>query len=411
MRILYLHQYFAVPASAGGTRSFEMARRLVLSGHDVTMITSSAFLPAGWAGVKGWNEREVDGIHVHVLDMEYSNRTPILGRLTKFFRFAVAAAMRARRLEFDLVFATSTPLTIAIPGVWSARRRGVPLVFEVRDLWPEVPIAVGVLRSPLAIWAARRLEKWAYRNSSRVIALSPGMANGVAGAGFPADRITVIPNSCDLDIFDVPRQLGVDFRARHAWLGERPLVLYPGTLGYINGVGYLVDVAAEMWRIDPEIRFLIVGDGKEREAIVERARRFDVLETNFFLLPVMPKTELPAVFSAANMVLSLVIPVRALEDNSANKFFDGLAAGTAVGVNHGGWQADILRASGAGIELDSGSPAAAAVRLQRFLRDENALAAAGIAARQLATTMYSRDLMVKRLEAVLVAALRTDAES
>ena len=157
-----------------------------------------------------------------------------------------------------MVLATSTPLTVAVPGVIASRLRRARFVFEVRDLWPELPIEIGALRNPVARRLAFALARTAYRHSSQVIALSPGMADGVAAHGVPRERITVVPNGCDLDLFDVSDEAVQALRASLPWLQGRP-VLYAGTFGVVNGVDYLVRVAARMRERDPDVRFLLAG--------------------------------------------------------------------------------------------------------------------------------------------------------
>lgn len=197
MKILYLHQYFVPPDAAGGTRSYELARRLVARGHDVTLVTSSAHMQGSA------RHRTLDGIEVVVLPVDYDNAMSNGERIRAFVEFAGRAAFEAARHPTDVVFATSTPLTIAIPGLAARFLTSAPLVFEVRDLWPEIPIAMGSLRNPLARAAARGLEWLAYHGSCEVVALSPGMADGVAKVGIPRERITVIPNGCDVEKFNV----------------------------------------------------------------------------------------------------------------------------------------------------------------------------------------------------------------
>ena len=170
LKIVYLHQYFNLPSDAGGTRSYEMARRLVAWGHEVHMVASSRDAEPNWRC--GWRETEESGIHVHWLPVPYSNAFSYAARTRAFFEFAWGAELKAASLEGDVVFATSTPLTIALPAVYAARRKQIPMVFEVRDLWPELPIAMGALRRPLLIAAARCLERFAYRNSAHIVALS-----------------------------------------------------------------------------------------------------------------------------------------------------------------------------------------------------------------------------------------------
>src|SRR3954464_3515483 len=147
MRIVYIHQYYCNPGMAGGIRSYEQARRLVARGHTVHGITTDI---APGKRQLGWRETDDDGITVHWFSVPYSNEMSYARRIRAFAEFMIVAAVKAARLDADLVFATSTPLTVAVPGVIAARLRRTPFVFEVRDLWPEVPIKMGALRNPVA---------------------------------------------------------------------------------------------------------------------------------------------------------------------------------------------------------------------------------------------------------------------
>jgi glycosyltransferase involved in cell wall biosynthesis len=407
MKIVYLHQYFNTPAMTGGTRSYEMARRLVAAGHEVHVITSDRSPNAGG----GWYRTEVEGIDVHWLPVRYDNAMGYAQRIRAFTAYALRAGPRAARLGGDLVFATSTPLTVALPGVYASKRLRVPMVFEVRDLWPDVPIAIGAIRGPVATGLARRLERFAYRNSARIVALSPGMREGVVRTGYPAARVHVIPNISNLELFDPARQDAAGFRARFPWLGGRPLVLYAGTLGKANGVGYLARVAAAALERDPEVRFLVIGGGKEEPLVRQEAARLGVLERNFFMLERLAKQDMPAAFAAATVTTSLFIGLPSLWHNSANKFFDGLASGTPVAINYGGWQAELLRDTGAGVQLDGTDPSAAADALIAAAHDPAYVARAGAAARRLAGERFEADHLAAQLERVLVEARGASAPS
>jgi len=203
MKILYLHQYFVPPDSPGGTRSYEFARRLARRGHEVTVVTSCAAMKPDFADPTRVTHREFDGIELIILPVAYGNEMSFTRRLAAFGQFAIQAAREILRERADVIFATSTPLTIAIPGLLGRYARDTPVVFEVRDLWPELPIAIGALDNPVAQTLARGLEWAAYHGASEIVALSPGVADGVARQGIPRDRITVIPNSCDTDDFAV----------------------------------------------------------------------------------------------------------------------------------------------------------------------------------------------------------------
>ena len=403
MHILYLHQYFVGPDGAGGTRSFEMARRWVRWGHHVTLVTSSARFSAG--APDEVQRTMVDGIEVVVLPVPYSSEMSFAGRMRAFGAFASAAARWAVRTPADVIFASSTPLTIALPGMLGSKFRRVPMVFEVRDLWPELPIAVGALRSRPAIAAARMLERAAYHASSQVIALSPGMAEGVLRQGVERHRVHVIPNACDVEAFDVDEAEARRY-TRALVPSERPLVVYAGSFGAINDVAWLVDVATKS-----EIDFSFVGDGPGRAAIEARARASGTWERSVFVRPPVPKREVPLLLRGAALATSLFLPIPEMEHNSANKFFDALAAGTPLAINYGGWQAKLLEDTGAGIVLPRSDVEAAAKMLSERVRDDAWRERASSAARQLARTRFDRDMLARQALSVIEAARTSGAPS
>ncbi|GIF38813.1 glycosyltransferase family 4 protein [Actinoplanes xinjiangensis] len=393
MRITYIHQYFKTPAMSGGTRSYEFARRLVERGHEVHMITGDP--DADRPRVT----REA-GIVVHWLPVPYSNAMSYRRRLRSFLGFVGRSALVAGRLRHDLVLATSTPLTVAIPGVWAALRRRVPMVLEVRDVWPELPIALGALTSPVSRWAAGRLEAWAYHRSEQVIALSPGMAASIRRR-FPDVPVTVVPNSSDRELFAGADRAGAVLRRETPWLGDRPLVLYAGTLGLANGVDYLVRMAAQLADIDPEVRVAVIGDGRMRDGVRDLAVELGVLDRNLFLLDPVSKAGVVAFFGACDLAASVFVDVPELGANSPNKVFDAFAAGRPVAVNHGGWVADLITETGAGLVLPPADTAAAAAAVAGFLGDREACRAARAAAYALARDRFDRDLLFEDFERVL----------
>jgi glycosyltransferase involved in cell wall biosynthesis len=382
----------------GGTRSYELARRLVSMGHQVHMVTSDT-QPA--PNSRGWRETNESGIHVHWLPVPYSNSMRYADRMRAFGHFALSAAHRAAQLAGDVVFATSTPLTIAVPGLLASRWNRRPMVFEVRDLWPAIPIAIGALKSRPVILAAQLLERAAYAGAAHIVALSPGMKEGVVAAGVSSEKVTVIPNLCDPERFQVPASVGAEFRQRHPWLGDRPMVLYAGTLGFVNGVDYLVRIAADMLERDPEVRFVILGQGREENALHALAELLGVRNRNLFFLPSVPKEQMPAVLSAATLSTSLVRDAPCMRDNSANKVFDALAAGRPLAINHGGWQAEFLEREDIGLCLPPRNAPVAAEMLVSKLRDTSWLTEAGERAKRLGVEHFSADSAALRLAEVL----------
>jgi glycosyltransferase involved in cell wall biosynthesis len=397
VRIVYIHQYYCNPQMAGGIRSYEQARRLVARGHTVHVITTD--ITPGKRAL-GWRQTDEDGVDVHWYSVPYSNEMSFARRIRSFVEFMALATTKAAGLKADLVFATSTPLTVAVPGVLAARMRRVPFVFEVRDLWPEVPIEMGALRNPLARKLAGGLASFAYRNAREVIALSPGMAAGVT-ARRPGTRTTVIPNAADLALFEVRPEAVRRFRGEHRWLDDRPLIVYTGALGMVNGVEYLIRAARRMREVDPEVQVLIVGHGREWDDTRRLAAEHGLLDQTVRMWPKVPKSELPVILGAATMSTSFVRPIKALWENSANKFFDALAASRPIAINYGGWQADLLEETGAGLVLDPYDAEQAGELMAARVRDEVWLKEAREAAHRLAVERFSRDLLFDRFEAVL----------
>lgn len=397
MKILYLHQYYATPNMTGSTRSYEMARRLVEKGHEVHLITSDLT-----GERKKWQQTEEAGINVHWYPLPYSNKMSYRDRIKAFTMYAIVAARKGGTIKSDIVFATSTPLTIAIPAVYVSRRQNIPMVFEVRDLWPEAPIAIGALRNPSAINAAQWLEKFAYNNAAHVIALSPGMKEGVISTGYPEKQVTVIPNSCDLDLFNIDPSEGQKLRNSYNWLKDKPLIIYSGTIGYVNGIDYMVRLAKEVQKINKSIRFVVLGTGKEEDNIRELANEFDILNNSFFMLGTVPKNQIPAWLSAADIATSFFIDNEATWKNSANKFFDALAAGKPIAINYGGWQADIIRENNNGIFLDPHKPESSAKKLADAIKNVKWLEDAGNASRSLALNVFNRDILAIELENILI---------
>lgn len=399
MKIVYLHQYFNTPDMVGGTRSYEMAKRLVDKGHSVQMITSIQ-KPSDDDSL--WQTTNESGIEVHWTPVPYNNSMSYNQRIKAFFAFAWRAARKVTTFSPDVIFATSTPLTISLPAIYGAKRARCPMVFEVRDLWPLVPIEIGALNNPITKQAALQLERFAYRHAKRIVALAPGMGDHVSDKGYPKEHVTIIPNGSDLELFDVDETARNEIRQAHAWLGDNPLVLYSGALGLINGVDYLAEIAAVCLERAPDIRFALIGLGKEEELIRQRAKDLGVMDKNLFFLGAMPKKDMPAWHAAADLTTALIQGPECLWKHAVqNKFFDSLAASRPIACNFRGWQSIIADQADAGIIIDYRNPSSAADHFIRVLHDRDWLKRAGANARKLGEERFDRNLLANQLEAVL----------
>lgn len=397
MKVLYFHQHFSTPSGSAGTRSYEMARRLIDAGHEVTMVCGSYH--GGQTGLdgpfrRGRREGAVDGIQVLEFDLAYANADSFLKRAGLFLLFALRSVAVALTRRYDVVFATSTPLTAGLPGIVARWLRGKTFVFEVRDLWPELPKAMGVIRNPLVLTLMSGLEWASYHSAQRLVALSPGMAEGIRRRGIADERIAMIPNGCDFRIFG---------NAAAPWrpegVGEEDLMaIFTGTHGLANGLDAVLDAAAELRRRSRhDIKLVLVGQGMRKPALLERAHRekLDAAQGGpmVFHDPV-GKADLAGLMAAADLGMQILANVPAFYyGTSPNKFFDYLSAGLPVLNNYPGWLASMIEASGCGFAVPPDDPAAFADALEAAADDRPALATRGEAALALARRRFDRDAL------------------
>jgi glycosyltransferase involved in cell wall biosynthesis len=401
--VLYFHQYFATRRRSTATRSYELARRLVDRGHSVTIVSRDTRMLESGRDVRAPGRvvarEQVDGIDVLYLNIPYANHYPTPVRLASFTAFTVAASVAgALHRRPDVVFASSTPLTIGIAGLLTARLKRAPFVFEIRDLWPAVPVALGALRSRPAIGSAEWLERRLYQGAERIVVLSEGSRDELRERGIPAEKLVLIPNAADLDVFR-PDVVDSGFRASHG-LEDRFVALYAGAMGRANGLDLLVDAAEALRRWgDTRVTIVALGDGVERPRLEERTRELGL--DNLLFLPALPKEELAGVVGAADVTLTVFAPHPILETNSPNKFFDSLAAGKPVVVNLGGWLRGLVEEHDAGIWVPAGNAEALAGALSALAANPTRVEQMGRNARTLAEREFGRDEMADRLAQTL----------
>ncbi len=405
MRILYLHQHFNTPQGAGGTRSYEMARRLVGAGHSVVMVCGSyRGSDTGLTGsfIRGMRRGHVDGIDVCEFQLSYANSDSFLTRTVTFLRYVVRTAGLVLREPYDLAFATTTPLTVGLPGMlakWGRRKR---FVFEVRDLWPELPRAMGVITNPVILGAMGVLEWMSYRSADRLIALAPGIAKGIVRRGVPADRICLVPNGCDLDVFggDVVPARPTDIPATDL------LAVYTGTHGLANGLDALIDAAVVLQRRGRrDIHLLLVGEGGRKAHLQRRAVEESLTQVHF--VAPMGKRQLASLIAGADVGVQSLANVPAFyEGTSPNKFFDYLAAGRPVITNYPGWIAGLIEQHACGFVAPPENPEALADAFEAAAADRTRLRAMGGHARTLAEAEFNRDQLADRFVTWLEGAAR-----
>lgn len=401
MKVLYFHQHFSTPKGSAGIRSYQMALKLVELGHQVTMVCGS--YGAGTTGLtmpftQGRRRGNVDGIDIIEFDLAYSNHDGFVKRALTFLKFALRSVGLAFTEKYDVLFATTTPLTAGIPGILARWLRRKPFVFEVRDLWPELPKAMGVIKNPLVLGAMSVLEWASYRSAHRCIGLSPGIVDGIAARGVSRDRIALVPNGCDLNIF-----AGETDPWRPQGVAEGDLMaVFAGTHGMANGLDAVLDAAAELKRRGRDnIKLVLIGQGKLKPQLQQRAAA-EGLNNVIFHEPVN-KERLAGLMAATDLGLQILANVPAFYyGTSPNKFFDYISAGLPVLNNYPGWLAEMITQHQCGFAVPPQDPKAFADALEQAADDRNALKAMGENSRKLAERDFSRvqlaDKWVKWLE-------------
>ena len=399
MHMLYLHQHFSTPAGSTATRSFAFARALAARGHRVTLATGRyQGAESGLVGPfrKGRREGRVAGFQVVEWDIPYANAMGIAARGVAFLRYAAAAARLALREKPDLIIASSTPLTVALPALCAKALRGIPFIFEIRDPWPELPRAMGALPAPLAP-LMEGLANLACRHAASVIALSEGMAETARARGADPARVQVIGNGCDLDLFG-PHI--APWRPPEAAPRE-VLALYAGAHGRANGLGVVVEAARLLAaQGETRLRILLVGEGAEKAALMRAAAGLP----NITFLPPLPKRDVAGLFAGSQIALHILADCPAFAAWTApNKLMDGLAAGRPVISNVPGDAARLLTEGAAGIPVAPGDAAGLAAAMVSLVEDPARRAAMGAAARSLAVRQHDRRLLAARFVALAEA--------
>lgn len=391
MKVIYFAEHFSTPQTGGGLRPYQMAKRLINNGHQVTMVCGGSH--------SKWNLPEtnkkniyrgiIDGIDVVQISSSYSNNDSVGKRVIIFLKFALKSIGFALKEDYDLIFATSTPLTDGLPGIAAKWFRRKKFVFEVRDLWPELPKALG-MKNPFLLWGMSVLEKRSYHAADACIGLSPGICEGIKRRSQKGKPIAMIPNGCDLDLFspsiEKPDVIpGVKF--------TDTVAVFTGAHGIANGLDAVLDMATVLKsRGREDVKFVFVGEGKMKLHLVERAEKEHL--DNCIFLGYMPKKELNEVMKRADIGLMVLANVPAFYyGTSPNKFFDYIASGLPVVNNYPGWLADMINENKCGIAIEPEKPELFADAVIKLAESPELRAECGKNCRSLAESEFARDIL------------------
>jgi glycosyltransferase involved in cell wall biosynthesis len=355
MKILLINQSFVSPEEPGHTRHFEMAQYLRKHGHELVIVGGDVNYQTGRSTTRRRRifekvEQNIDGIRILRAYVYPSLHRSYFWRIVSFLSFMFSSVWTALQVrDVDLVMGTTPPIFQAVSSWVVSLVRRKPFLLEVRDLWPEFGIGMGVLKNPLIIAMSRWLENFLYARATHILVNSPAYRKYLLEKGIPEKKVTFIPYGTDVDMFN-PQLDGMEIR-RKLGVDDKFVVVYAGALGAANDI-YTILRAADRLRSEPRIRFVLFGDGKERGNIEVEARHRKL--ENVIIAGVYPKKEMPHVLASSDICLAILQNITMFRTTYPNKVFDYMAAGRATVLVIDGVIRDVIETSAGGVFVEPG---------------------------------------------------------
>ena len=393
MHILIIHQAFASLNEPGGTRHHEFARLLTEQGHKVTVIASPVSYITG--SHTHQTNSELEGMTILRAAVYDAHHKSFVHRILAFFSFMFSSFWVGLGVKnVDLVWGTSPPIFQGVTAWALARIKGAKFLFEVRDLWPQFAIAVGVLTNPTLISLSEWLERFLYHHADQVMVNSPGFLQPVTSRG--AKRVKLIPNGADPSMFD-PADSGLIFRESNG-LKNKFVALYAGAHGMSNDLQVVLE-AARLLADAKNIQFVLLGDGKEKNALMTQAGEMNLSNVTF--LPSVPKTEMASALAGADACIAILKPLEEYKTTYPNKVFDYMAAGRPVALAIDGVIREVVDAAGCGIFAAPGNANEIADALRKLAADPAQSRAMGLKGRKYLEQNFSRAVIGDKLLGLL----------
>lgn len=409
MRILFLSHYFPPEVNAPASRTFEHCRAWARGGHEVYVATNVPNHPAGkiYPGYRNAlaQTETVAGIKVYRLLTFLAANQGVVRRSFGYFWYLAMAVLAALFLpRVDVVVSTSPQFFCGLAGYFVSRIKRVPWVIEIRDLWPESIVAVGAVRRSRLLHSLVGLTKFAYRKADRVVCVTDSFKAAIIAEGIPAAKIEVIKNGVDLQFFAPERSVGPE-ASRIEGLDNTQgkfVVSYVGTHGMAHGLDTVLE-AAELVRDLPDVLFLLVGDGAERDHLLKQRdmMRLD----NVVMLEQQPKTRMPAVWAVTDVSLVVLKDQPLFRTVIPSKIFESMAMMKPVILGVRGESEALLQESGAGICIQPESAVQLARAVRTLYSNFEARRTMGVAGREFVQHNFDRQVLAKRYIDLLAALL------
>jgi len=400
MRILYLSQYFPPEAGATQARAYEIACHMLRLGHQVTVIAEipnhpSGVIPPEYRG-KLFERADLDGIDVIRVWVKTSPAKNFLNRMLFYLTYMVNAilfGLLLARGRYDLIYASSPPLFVGGAALALNRLRRTPLFFEVRDLWPDFAIALGELSHPLAISLASKLEWACYRRARAIIVVTESYAQRLTQRGVPSQKLVVIPNGANLDLFQYRPEGRLRLREQLS-LADKFVAIYAGIHGIAQGLEIVIEAAHQL-QDKPDIHILMVGEGPRKADLKILASRYRL--DNLTWIPEQPRETIPDYLSTADVAL---VPLRGLEEFKGvlpSKMFDAWACERPVLLSVAGEARQLLHQAQGGLYIPPDNPSVLAGAILQLKDNPQERQRMGRSGRAFTEKNYSRQAQAEKL--------------
>lgn len=408
MRILLIHQYFLEKGEGGGSRFNEMARLWEERGHQVTVLAGMVHYNTGrkpekYKGKYFYTEQYSERVKIVRCHVSEAYNKNFAGRLWGYLSFVFSAwyaGMFKARGHFDVLLATSPPLFVALPAYFLSRFKRIPLVFEVRDLWPESAIDAGVLKNKFLIRLSFALEKFIYGASTRINVLTPAFRTALTEKkSVPEEKVVMIPNAADFSLakraaqdFDkeqLRRELGIEKGVR--------VIIYVGAHGLANALGQLLDAAKLLE--NEAVLFLLVGDGMEKKNLILRAETEGIKNVKF--LDTVPKETVFEYILMSDIGTSVLKHVDTFKTIYSNKTFDYMSCRKPVLLGIDGVSRELVEAAGCGVSTGPENPEVFAEAVRHYLKHPEQMREQGERGYAYAKAHFDREVLADQYLAEL----------
>jgi glycosyltransferase involved in cell wall biosynthesis len=408
MHVLYLHQYFMTPEFGGATRSYSFAKHLIKNGHEVTMVISKAFVNLACFENKRFIEIvKYEDINLVAIDIPYFQKMSYMKRVMSFIKFMIVSSFFVlKKNNYDLVFATSTPISIGIPGLIAKWRHNIPFIFEVRDLWPEYPENFGILKNKIIIKILEKFSKLLYYNASKIIGISNSMLNRIEKKyKLNSKKLIYIPIGCDLETATKINEEMIQRIKLKYQLENKFVIGYAGTIGFVNHLENIVKLA-QIFKNEKDIIFLIGGDGKERKRLEDDIKKRNL--NNIFFLGKFDAYGTFSIINTFDICLFSVVEHNKNggksingEDALSNKFFDYIASGKPILMTAKGEITNLMEKFKFGYYLDMNDDKKSYELIHKLKANSNLRRELGHNAKKAAKAIFDRKKLAEKLELVL----------